>query len=114
MTSGIYLITNTVTGDTYVGRSTNIEARFTYGHLGMLKKGRHKNPKMTQLYADTGENAFVLSVLEECSKYTSVFSEERWIKKLKPTINVLGKELSEINRRSVQQYWARVRKQQAS
>lgn len=88
MTCGVYSITNAVTGDSYIGRSVSIEARWKRHQWEMIK-GRHSNPKMQRLYHQTGVEAFSIAVLEVCPEhFNNVFSEERWIKKMSPTLNI--------------------------
>ena len=42
--SGIYAITNKVTGRTYVGQAINMRARLFYHHRNALRKNKHMNP----------------------------------------------------------------------
>ena len=86
MTSGIYLITNTVTGDTYVGRSEGIESRWE-SHIAQLRSGRHYK-KMQSLCNSTGIQAFSFSILEICNdKEKLPFLENKWFHQLKPSLN---------------------------
>lgn len=109
---GIYKITNTITGDSYVGQSVNIKRRFM----------EHKTPKgpNTPLKAaikEYGVDKFSFEILEECGKEALDEKEIYWIAKLKPSYNrceggsgctghvvtdELRKRLSEKNK----EYWA--------
>lgn len=64
MTSGVYMITNTINNKQYIGQSKNIELRWLY-HTKSLNK---KNRKNQELYKDIklyGEDTFLISVLVE-------------------------------------------------
>ena len=47
--SGIYRITNTVTNESYIGKSKDIEGRFA-AHKNDLKKGTHINKGLQEDY----------------------------------------------------------------
>lgn len=42
MSTGIYKISNKITGDYYIGSAVNIERRF-YEHKNSLRSDKHKN-----------------------------------------------------------------------
>ena len=62
-TSGIYLITNTVTKKVYVGSSVDIKARWKE-HLSSLRKGRHHSVKLQRSWDKHGEDIFKFEVIE--------------------------------------------------
>lgn len=64
--SGVYLITNTITGETYVGCSTDIKRRI-YRHLD-YNRGRAKSKKISSSIKKYGREAFTSEVLEYCEK----------------------------------------------
>lgn len=63
---GIYGIHNTLTDTWYVGQSNDIDWRW-YEHKSDLNANRHHNKHLQRAYNKYGRNAFVWSVLEECS-----------------------------------------------
>ena len=78
-TSGVYLITNKQTGDTYVGQSKNIEARWN----------EHKQLANIPLYKQInqyGIDNFEFTILEKVEK-DLIDTERSYITKLKPTLN---------------------------
>lgn len=86
MTCGVYLITCTATGDQYVGRSANLEARWK-GHQKSLTIGRHQNANMQALANKYGAESFTFKVLDNNEE-----EEYTWIRKLQPTLNGVGTE----------------------
>jgi hypothetical protein len=85
-TPGIYTITNTVTGDVYVGQSSKVYERMT-GHKSAIAKQRHQIEKINQLAREHGPDSFTVAVVDYCS-YASLRNREIfWIKKLKPSLN---------------------------
>ena len=72
---GVYKITNTVTGDTYIGSSINVKRRWKV----------HKNPSTWKLYpsnkmykdfASYGLDKFTFSVLYQCCRPLLRFMEQ--------------------------------------
>lgn len=64
MTSGVYMITNTLNNKQYIGQSKNIELRWLYHTKSLNKKDR----KNQELYKDIklyGEDTFSISILVE-------------------------------------------------
>lgn len=101
--TGIYIITNTITNEIYIGQSVNINNRFK----------QHKesiNNKKYTLYSDMrfyGINSFRFEVLEECNKDSLNTREMYWIKhylnknyKLYNIIGVPSKEATYGKRKS--------------
>ena len=83
---GIYRITNTITGDFYIGSSKNVKLRWM----------QHKRPSVwkkypnSQLYKDMkkfGVDKFELQLLEEVEPDSLKEIEQQFIEKLKPTYN---------------------------
>lgn len=81
---GIYKITNKINGDSYIGRSVNIERRFM----------EHKTPKngggriIHAAIEKYGLENFSFEVLEECSEEELDSLEVYYIEKLKPEYNI--------------------------
>lgn len=65
MTCGIYSITNTVCGRTYIGQSKNAEKRWR-AHRHNLRAGTHGNIRLQRAWNRDGEASFVFSIVEEC------------------------------------------------
>ena len=83
---GIYRITNTITGDFYIGSSKNVKHRWA----------DHKNPSRwnycpnNQLYQDMqkyGVDKFAFEILEEVEEGSLKEVEQQFIETLKPTYN---------------------------
>ena len=84
--SGIYKITNTITGDFYIGSSKNVKSRWV----------NHKKPSTwneypnNQLYKDMqeyGKDKFVFEILAEVEPEELKEKEQYFIETLKPTYN---------------------------
>ena len=97
MVSGIYQITNTVTGDCYIGFSKNIPQRWKL-HLsemrGVAKGTRHPEQYIScnrnVLYScfEHGLDSFSFEVLEECEERYLRQKESEWIGRLQPSFNL--------------------------
>lgn len=82
--SGIYKITNTVTGDFYIGSSKSIEKRWA-NHKRPSSWKREPNKKLYKDIQKYGIESYKMDVLEECD---NLFEREQyWIDILKPTYN---------------------------
>jgi group I intron endonuclease len=62
-TSGIYTITNTITGKQYIGRSVGINGRWA-AHRALLDRGEHVNKVLQADWQHYGAGAFTFDVLE--------------------------------------------------
>ena len=87
--SGVYKITNTVTGDFYIGSSKDVKSRWK----------NHKKPSIwnkypnKQLYQDMkryGTDKFVFEVIEEVEIDSLKEKEQYFIETLKPTYNQMN------------------------
>ena len=84
--SGIYKITNTVTGDFYIGSSKDVKRRWNEHKCQSRWKQNPNNP----LYNDMqkyGVDKFVFEVLEEVEENKLKEAEQQFIEKLQPTYN---------------------------
>lgn len=63
--SGIYAITNIITGKIYVGQAQNIKRRWIE-HKARLTKGCHDNQYLQRAWNKYGKEAFRFEVLEYC------------------------------------------------
>ena len=81
--SGIYKITNIVSGKFYIGSSENIERRWGV-HKSRLKGNYHINNHFQRAWDKYGEQAFKFEVLEYCSKESCIEREQYYLDTLKP------------------------------
>ena len=83
---GVYKITNTITGDFYIGSSNNVKRRWTEHKKPSTRKRFPNN----QLYKDMqkyGIENFVFEVIEEAEESFLKEKEQKFIETLKPTYN---------------------------
>ena len=98
MTCGIYAIRNLTTNKVYVGKSINIESRFS-GHKSMLRsevRSKDCNRYLFNAFKKYGENDFVFEILEEVINPTEdelTDLELSWMIKLKSTDKSFGYNL---------------------
>ena len=84
--SGIYKITNTVTGDFYIGSSKNVKRRWESHKWPSIWKKCPNNP----MYLDIqkyGVDKFEFQVIEEVEVDKMKEMEQQFIEKLQPTYN---------------------------
>ena len=84
--SGIYRITNTITGDFYIGSSKDIKRRLVHHKCPSKWKQCPNNP----MYLDMqkyGVDKFVFEVLAEVEVDSLKETEQEFIETLKPTYN---------------------------
>ena len=84
--SGIYKITNTATGDFYIGSSKDVKERWACHKCQSTWKRCPNNP----MYIDIrkyGTDKFVFEVLAEVEEDKLKEIEQQFIEKLKPTYN---------------------------
>ena len=87
MGSGIYQITNTCTGEFYVGSAVDFDKRW-HGHLVKLRCDRHHNNHLRNAFIKYGESAFTFSVLELVSADELLVREQHYIDTLSPVYNI--------------------------
>jgi group I intron endonuclease len=85
----VYQITNIITGERYVGSSTNYARRRTQ-HRHDWKAHRLTNPNLQKAHDLYGKNALQFSIIELCPNHIETLrtKEEQWIKKLQPEYNI--------------------------
>lgn len=84
---GIYRITNTTTGDCYVGQARDITARW-FSHRKQLEAGQHHSKRLQTDWQVYGQAIFAFDVLEEVpSRHTLMATEARWITQINPVYN---------------------------
>ena len=82
--SGVYKITNIITGDFYIGSSKNIEKRWVeHGSPSVHKQ--HPNSKLYKSMAQYGRDNFTIEAIEETDNLKE--REQYWIEQLSPTYN---------------------------
>lgn len=84
---GIYMIVNIVNNHRYIGSSVNIKRRLEV-HRANLRHNRHDNLHLQNAWNKYGENNFIFSVLERCSKDDRFIREQYYVDTLKPEYNI--------------------------
>ena len=84
--SGIYKITNTITGDFYIGSSNDVKRRCTE-HKCPSRWKQHPNNPMYQDMQEYGTDKFEFQILEEVEAEELKEAEQKFIETLKPTYN---------------------------
>ena len=84
--SGIYRITNTVTGDFYIGSSKNIKHRWA-DHKYKSKWNKQPNNPMYLDMQEYGLDKFEFEILAEVEPEHLKETEQKFIEKLKPAYN---------------------------
>jgi len=86
--SGIYMWTNKLTGEIYIGQSIDISKRFkNYLSLSYLKKSN--SYKISRALIKYGYEKFSLTILEYCNKSNLDVREQFYFDELKPQYNIL-------------------------
>lgn len=93
----VYVITNTITGEQYVGASQHVTYRL-HEHKRAMRGGYHPNPRLQSAWKQYGEIAFDFTIIEyvqaenpprctaaERSELDRL--ERSWIDKLHPAYN---------------------------
>ena len=96
--SGIYKITNTITGDFYIGSSKNVKERW----ISHKCKSTWKNYPNNPLYQDMkkyGVDSFAFEILEVVEAKKLKETEQQFIETLKPTYNNINAKGLDIERR---------------
>lgn len=85
---GVYLITNTVNGNRYIGSSNNIRKRL-WKHRALLRNNKHENAHLQNAWNKYGEKRFIYSILEICKLEEQFQREQFYIDTLKPEYNIV-------------------------
>ena len=75
--SGIYTITNNVTGKLYIGESLDIYRRWHDEHIPQLRKNRHYNKELQNDFNKYGEENFCFEILERYSGNDPISTKAR-------------------------------------
>ena len=94
----VYKITNTVTGDFYIGSSKNIKQRWR-DHKCPSRWKRYSNNPMYQDMQKYGVDKFVFEVLEEVEESSLKEKEQKFIEKLNPSYNQVNANGLNVERR---------------
>ena len=85
--TGVYRITNTITGHFYIGSAVNIDARWAR-HRSDLNTKTHHNPHLTRAWHRYGSDVFRFSIELECDESQLAISEQYLIDLLRPEYNI--------------------------
>ena len=83
---GVYKITNTITGDFYIGSSKNVKLRWA-NHKVPSTWNEHPNNPLYQDMQKYGVDKFDFQILEEVEESSLRELEQKFIETLKPTYN---------------------------
>jgi group I intron endonuclease len=107
--SGIYMITNKLTGDIYIGQSKNISNRFkNYFNLSYLKS--RENYIINRALIKYEYSNFSVTILEYCDKSKLLVREQYYIDKLNPQYNILKIAGSYLNSKHTEETKAKINK----
>ena len=81
MKSGVYKITNTVSGRVYVGSSSNISKRWL-AHKFLLKNGQHHSRLLQRSWDKHGADVFVFEIIVLFPVDLLLQKEQEWIERL--------------------------------
>ena len=95
---GIYRITNTITGDFYIGSSKDVKHRWADHKIPSTWK-KCPNKKLYQDMKKYGIDKFVFEILEEAEQAQLKEKEQEFIEKLQPTYNDKNAKGFDIERR---------------
>lgn len=106
--SGVYIITNTVNGNRYIGSSIDIHRRW-WQHRSQLCKGTHGNQILQRAWDKYGESSFEFSILLLCSETDTLLNEQQCLDTFHPEYNIcisvtasmLGRKFSEEHRHKI-------------
>lgn len=107
--SGIYMITNKLTGDIYIGQSINISNRFkNYFNLSYLKS--KDSYIINRALIKYGYSNFSVTILEYCDKSKLLVREQHYLDKLNPQYNILKIAGSYLNSKHTEETKAKISK----
>jgi len=88
-TAAVYTLKNMLTGEMYIGSSSNIYQRRNQ-HLSSLRRGKGRHPRLQSNWNQYGESAFQFEILERIKDTTELREREQfWMDRLKPALNIL-------------------------
>lgn len=83
---GIYKITNTITGDFYIGSSKDVKRRWR-AHKSSSRWNEHPNYPMYIDMKQYGVDKFEFQILEEVEEASLKETEQQFIEEMQPTYN---------------------------
>ena len=95
--SGVYKITNTITGDCYIGSSKDVKKRWAV-HKCKSSWKNYPNKKLYQDMQKYGTDKFVFEILAEVEEEQLKETEQQFIETLKPTYNNINAKGLDIER----------------
>ena len=88
--SGVYILTDTVTGKTYIGSSKNVRTRAIQHFYNMKCENRYAPyTAFSSTFRDPGSSVFTVEVLETCAEEQLLQRELHWMEQLWPTENTM-------------------------
>jgi group I intron endonuclease len=87
LSSGVYVITNTLNGKRYIGSAVKIETRWIR-HRCDLRKGIHHSHYLQRAWNKYGEGAFAFTILLYCDKESLLIFEQYAMDVLRPEYNI--------------------------
>ena len=84
---GIYILTNLISGNRYIGNSKNIQQRLQT-HRSYLRHNYHINKHLQSAWNKYGEENFDYSILEFCEENERIKREQYYVDTLKPEYNI--------------------------
>lgn len=85
--TGVYTLTNTVTGDFYIGSAVSFKKRWAR-HRIELRNGYHHNVRIQRAWKKYGESAFAFQKIALCSITDLLPTEQLRIDALRPHYNI--------------------------
>ena len=76
---GIYKIENIVTGEVYIGQSTDIDVRWAHHRKNAMAQNKVRKYALYRDMRRYGYSSFTFVVLEECSSFKLNEREDYWI-----------------------------------
>lgn len=80
--TGVYTITNLITGKIYVGCARDEIRKRWYRHKYYFRKGNHPNKLLRRDVEKYGIDSMLFEVLEECPKHLCIDIEQFWMNML--------------------------------
>jgi group I intron endonuclease len=107
--SGIYMITNKLTNDIYIGQSIDISNRFkNYFNLSYIKS--KDSLRISRALIKYGYSNFSVTILEYCDKSELLIREQYYFDKLNPQYNILKIAGSSQNSKHAEETKAKISK----
>lgn len=86
--TGVYKITNLHTNDFYIGSTSQSFNKRCTRHFSELKRNKHGNKYLQEIYNSLGEEYLRFEILEHCPKHECIEREQHYINNLSPKYNI--------------------------